>query len=137
MKTVVLILTLGTAVPLTAGALQQISLASWVNMPPAVPSLFVAKPAPSLATQPVASLATLSVADVTVRRTVRRGSIATATIEAPDGRQFVVHRKDRLQDAVVKRIDADAVVFAEQKADALGAVRPSDVRKALRAGSER
>jgi hypothetical protein len=137
MKTVVLILTLGTAVPLTAGALQQISLASWVSTPPAVPSLFVAKPAPSLASQPNGGLATLSVADVTVRGTARHGSIATATIETPDGRQFVVHRKDRLQDAVVKRIDSDSVVFAEQRTDALGTVRPYDVRKALRAGSER
>ena len=47
----------------------------------------------------------------------------------------MAHRKDRLQDAVVKSIDANGVVFVEQVVDGLGVAHTRDVRKALRLAS--
>jgi len=77
-------------------------------------------------------LASLALADVSVKGVVNNGGAVMAVLEAPDGRSYVARSKDKLQDAVVKSIDAEGVVFIEQQVDAGGSVHPRDVRKTLR-----
>ena len=101
-------------------------------------SLLVTKkaaPAPA-AVRVKAGLASLAMADLTVKGIVQNGAVAMAVLEGPDGKSFVVHRQDRLRDAVVKAIEADAVVFVAEAADAAGVVHARDVCKALRPAAE-
>jgi hypothetical protein len=88
------------------------------------------------ASRPRAGLAGLTLADVAVKGIVRNGPAVVAVLEGPEGKSFIARSKDRLQDAVVKSIDADGVVFVEQVVDAVGAVHSRDVRKALRPTAE-
>ena len=54
-----------------------------------------------------------------------------ASLEGPDGKQFVARRQDKLQDAVIKTIDKDGVVFVAQSVDVVGTAHPREVRKGL------
>lgn len=94
-------------------------------------SLIVPKKA-AASSRPRAGLASLSMADVSVKGIVRAGATIVAILEGPDGKSFVARRQDKLQDAVVKSIDVNGVVFVEQVVDALGVPHARDVRKALR-----
>jgi len=76
------------------------------------------------------------VADVAVKGIIHNGTTSIAVLEGPGGRSFIARSKDHLQDAVVKSVDADGVIFVEQVVDAIGTVRSRDVRKPLRAGAE-
>jgi Tfp pilus assembly protein PilP len=78
-----------------------------------------------------AGLAGLAVTDVVVKGILRSGPVLLAILEGPGGKTYIARRQDRLQDGTVKSIEADAVVFAEQVADAHGATRARDVRKSL------
>jgi hypothetical protein len=97
-------------------------------------TLIVPKRAPGPATggRPATGLGALSVNDVTVTGVVKAGAMFVAMLRSPDGKSFAAKRQDHLQDGVVKSIDADGVVFVQQMADALGVVRPREVRKPLR-----
>ena len=70
--------------------------------------------------------------DIAVKGILHSGQVMTAVLEGPEGKSFIAHSKDHLQDAVIKSIDNDGVVFVEQQVDAVGAVHTRDVRKALR-----
>lgn len=82
--------------------------------------------------RPRPGLAGVALADVAVKGVVHNGASTVALLEGPGGKSFVARTKDRLQDAVVKVIDADGVTFVQQVVDALGVSRPRDVRKSLR-----
>jgi hypothetical protein len=101
-------------------------------------SLLTPKKAPAPVSQSRAGLVGLVMADVVVKGIVRTGGTTVAILEAPDGKSFVARTKDRLQDAVIKAIDAGGVTFVEQVVDVLGAAHSREVRKALRpaAGGE-
>ena len=96
-------------------------------------SLLVTKksvaPAPS---RPKAGLAGVALVDIVVKGIVHNGASIVAVLEAPGGKSFVAHSKDRLQDATVKAIDPDGVTFSQPVVDALGVSRLRDVRKPLR-----
>jgi Tfp pilus assembly protein PilP len=77
-------------------------------------------------------LASLALADVSVKGILNNGGSVMAVLEAPGGHSYVARSKDKLQDAVVKSIDAEGVVFVEQQVDAAGAVHARDIRKTLR-----
>ena len=81
-------------------------------------------------------LSGVAVADVAVKGIIHNGTTSIAVLEGPGGRSFIARSKDHLQDAVVKSVDADGVIFVEQVVDAIGTVRSRDVRKPLRAGAE-
>jgi Tfp pilus assembly protein PilP len=103
-------------------------------------SLIVPKTAPAAPrtvaqAKPGAGLAGITVSDVQLKGVVRSGATFVAILEAPDGRTFLAKRADRLMDGVIKGIESGAVVFTERVADAAGAVRQRDVRKALRAAT--
>lgn len=88
------------------------------------------------ASRPRVGLTSLALADASVKGIVRSGAAMMAVLEGPDGKSFVARSKDKLQDAIVKSIDAEGVVFVEQQVEAGGAVHSRDVRKTLRSAAE-
>ena len=80
-------------------------------------------------------LASFQVADVKVSGIVKKGEIWMAILEGSDKQSYVAKVKDKLSDAVIKSIDATAVVFLETGEPGSFA-RPREVRKALRALDE-
>jgi hypothetical protein len=80
-------------------------------------------------------LRSIALADAAVTGIVRRGDAMMAIVQGPNGQSFVAKVKDRLLDAVIKRIDATGVVFTEVVEPGLG-VRAQDIRKALRGSVE-
>jgi hypothetical protein len=82
---------------------------------------------------PATGLGTLAVEDALVTGIVKAGPAFIAILRSPDGKSFMARTQDHLENGVVKEIDADSVLFAQQEADAMGVVRPHEVRKALRA----
>jgi hypothetical protein len=85
--------------------------------------------------RPIVGLAGVALADVAVKGIVHSGAATLAVLEEAGGKSFVARRQDRLQDAAVKDIDQDGVVFVERVVDAVGAVRTREVRKSLRLAS--
>jgi len=77
-------------------------------------------------------LSNVALADVTVRGVIRSGAVAMATLEGTNKQSYTVHPKDRLLDAVVIRIDADGVLFADETAGNT----PAQVKKSLRPAGE-
>ena len=132
-----------TAVPVAASG--QIPIGSRVGAPPSgyddgnrrdpFVSLLSTKRqapnAPATIGKKGSGLAAVSVNDVLVRGIVRNGPNIMATLEGPDGKQFVARRQDKLQDAVIKSIDKDGVVFVAQSVDVVGTAHPREVRKGL------
>jgi Tfp pilus assembly protein PilP len=86
--------------------------------------------------RPVLGLAGVALVDIAVKGIIHNGVTMLAVLEGPGGKSFVARTKDRLQDATVKTIDADGVVFVERVVDAVGAVHTRDVRKSLRLNAE-
>ncbi len=98
-------------------------------------SLIADRPAAATAATPARraqGLAGLAMADVSVKGIITNGQKWIAIIAAPDGTTYMARPNDRLHDAVVRRIDRDAVVFFAQVEDATGAMRSREVRKELR-----
>ncbi len=73
--------------------------------------------APPAATTAAASarrapgLAGLAAADAVLKGIITSGQTRIALLEAPDGKTYLARAQDRLHDAVVRRIDEDAVVL--------------------------
>ncbi|MEO7191438.1 MAG: hypothetical protein ABI051_10320 [Vicinamibacterales bacterium] len=83
--------------------------------------------------RPRSGLASLVLADITVRGIVRSGTTMLAILEGPNKQSFVTRAKDRLLDAVVQSIDSQGVVFVEQVDAGMPA---TPVRKLLRPAGE-
>ena len=78
----------------------------------------------------------LALADARLTGILKAGDRYLATLEAPDKRSYSIRVDDRLLDAVVKRIEADAVVFVELDANPYSGTGPREVRKTLRPAAE-
>ncbi|MFN8059428.1 MAG: pilus assembly protein PilP [Vicinamibacterales bacterium] len=78
----------------------------------------------------------LGVGDVALKGIVRSAGTLVAMVQAPDNRTYLVRQNDRLRDARVKAITADAVVFMQQVTDPLAASKEREVRKPLRPSEE-
>jgi Tfp pilus assembly protein PilP len=87
-------------------------------------------------TRRAAGLAGLAMVDVSVKGIITNGETWIAIVAGPDGATYMARPNDRLHDAVVRRIDRDAVVFAAQVTDVTGASHTREVRKALRPQGE-
>ncbi len=137
----VLLLVLLGGVPVASAAQETVAIGSRVGVPPSgyqgagrrdpFASL-IAAPTPSSAPAAprAAGLAGIAVADVAVKGIITSGNTWIALLEAPDGKTYLARPQDRLHDGVVRRIDADAVVFLTQAGSGAGAAR--EVRKGLR-----
>jgi Tfp pilus assembly protein PilP len=82
--------------------------------------------------KPKAGLAGVALADVAVKGIIHNGKATMAVLEGPGGKSFIARSKDLLQDATIKTIDADGVVFVQHVVDAIGMPHARDVRKSLR-----
>lgn len=78
----------------------------------------------------------LSVADISIRGIVANRGSYIAMIEAPDAKTYIVRTGDKLYDATVKAVLADAVVFVQQVTDPLSLVKQREIRKPLRPTEE-
>jgi hypothetical protein len=114
-------------VPATdTGALPTVKVGQRVGQPPSVyddggrrdpfASLILPKPISAQAANNaprarITGLASLSIADATVRGIVGNGKTMMAVVEGPNHQSFVIHPKDRLLDGSVLTIDDSGVVF--------------------------
>jgi len=56
-------------------------------------------------------LAGMTAADVELKGIISSGATRMALLEGPDGKTYLARAQDRLHDAIIRRIDADAVVL--------------------------
>jgi len=82
--------------------------------------------------RPKAGLAGVALADVAVKGIIHNGNATVALLEGPGGKSFIARNKDLLQDASIKSIDSDGVLFVQRVIDPIGAAHARDVRKSLR-----
>ena len=81
-------------------------------------------------------LAGLSVGDIAIRGIVSNRGSYVAMIEAADAKTYIVRSGDKLYDATVKAVLADAIVFVQQVNDPLSLVKQREIRKPLRPTEE-
>ena len=74
--------------------------------------------------------------DISIRGIVANRGSYIAMIEAPEARTYIVRTGDKLYDATVKAVLADAVVFVQQVNDPLSLVKQREIRKPLRPTEE-
>jgi Tfp pilus assembly protein PilP len=78
----------------------------------------------------------VSVSDVAIRGIVASNKTYIAMVQGPDKRTYIVRNGDKLYDATVKAVLADAVVFVQQVNDPLSLVKQREIRKPLRPTEE-
>lgn len=78
-------------------------------------------------------LAGMTADDVVLKGIIASGATRMALLEGTDGKTYLAKAQDRLQDAVIRRIDADAVVLLTNATPRGGG---REVRKALRPAGE-
>jgi Tfp pilus assembly protein PilP len=81
-------------------------------------------------------LAGLFVGDIAIRGVLLSRGAYSALIQAPDDKTYTIRPGDKLFDASVKAITADAVVFVQQVTDPLSLVKQREIRKPLRLTEE-
>lgn len=93
----------------------------------------VAPPSATTTAAPAArrapGLAGMAAADVVLKGIISSGATRLALLEGSDGKTYLARAQDKLQDAIVRRIDADAVVLLTNTAPRGGS---REVRKPLR-----
>lgn len=119
-------LKIGTRVGLPESGYQEVGRRD--PFAPLVTPPSVAPPPASLEPR-AAGLAGQAVADVELKGVVAAGTTRLALFAAADGKTYMARVQDRLHDAVVRRIDADAVVLMTTPS-AQGGAR--EVRKQIR-----
>ena len=83
--------------------------------------------------RPRSGLASIALADVTVKGIVKNGKTMLAILEGANKQSFVARVQDRLMDGAIKSIDNEGVVFVEV---ADPGMRPNEIRKTLRPAGE-
>lgn len=78
-------------------------------------------------------LAGMTTDDVVLKGIISSGTTRMALLEGADGKTYLAKAKDRLQDAVIRRIDTDAVVLLTNATERAGS---REVRKPLRPAGE-
>ena len=76
-------------------------------------------------------LASFMLADVVVTGISRKGTEGMAILQGADRQSYVARVNDKIADAIIKRIDAQGVVFLELPRPG-DTQRPQETRKALR-----
>jgi type IV pilus assembly protein PilP len=74
----------------------------------------------------------VAVGDVAIKGIVQSRGSFIAMLQAPDNKTYVVRDGDRLFDATVKAVTADAVVFVQQVNDPLTLIKQREIRRPLR-----
>jgi Tfp pilus assembly protein PilP len=96
--------------------------------PPSAPVAGNAAP-----TRRAPGLAGMTADDVVLKGIISSGATRMALLEGTDGKTYLAKAQDRLQDAVIRRIEVDAVVLVTNATKNAGG---REVRKALRPSGE-
>jgi type IV pilus assembly protein PilP len=78
----------------------------------------------------------LLASEVTVKGIVHNRGTYLAMLQGPDNKTYIVRSGDRLFDATVKAVTADAVVFVQEVTDPLSLVKQREIRRPLRPTEE-
>jgi type IV pilus assembly protein PilP len=74
----------------------------------------------------------VAVSEVAIKGIVQSLGAFVAMLQAPDNKTYIVRNGDRLFDATVKAVTADAVIFVQQVTDPLSLVKQREIRRPLR-----
>jgi Tfp pilus assembly protein PilP len=77
-------------------------------------------------------LASLLLAEISVRGVMQSRDALVAMIAGPDNKTYVVHAGDKLFDGTIKSITSDGLVVSQRVTDPLSGVKQRDVHKMLR-----
>lgn len=72
------------------------------------------------------------VGEVAIKGIIQSRGAYVAMLQAPDNKTYIVRNGDKLFDATVKAVTADAVVFVQQVNDPLSLVKQREIRRPLR-----
>lgn len=78
----------------------------------------------------------VAVSDVAVKGIIATNGAYLGMVQAPDGKTYLVRGGEKLYDANVKAVLADAIVFVQQVNDPLSLVKQREIRKPLRPTEE-
>jgi Tfp pilus assembly protein PilP len=76
------------------------------------------------------------VGEVAIKGIIQSRGTYVAMLQAPDNKTYIVRNGDKLFDAMVKAVTADAVVFVQQVNDPLSLVKQREIRRPLRPTEE-
>jgi hypothetical protein len=74
----------------------------------------------------------VAVGEVAIKGIITSLGTFVAMVQAPDNKTYIVRDGDRLFDATVKAVTADAVVFLQQVDDPLSLIKQREIRRPLR-----
>jgi Tfp pilus assembly protein PilP len=77
-------------------------------------------------------LRTFLLAEVSVRGVMQTKDALVAMVQGPDNRTYVIHKGDKLADAVVKSVTAQGLIAMQDVSDPLSTQKQREVRKLLR-----
>jgi type IV pilus assembly protein PilP len=77
-------------------------------------------------------LRTFMLAEVSVRGVMQTKDALVAMVQGPDNRTYVIHKGDKLADAVVKSVTAQGLIAMQDVSDPLSTQKQREVRKLLR-----
>lgn len=77
-------------------------------------------------------LRTFMLAEISVRGVMQTKDALVAMVQGPDNRTYVIHRGDKLADAVVKSVTTQGLVAMQDVSDPLSVQKQREVRKWLR-----
>lgn len=77
-------------------------------------------------------LAAFTLNEISVRGIMQSPTTLVAMVQGPDNKTYLVHRGDKLADAVVKNVTADGLVVMQDVTDPLSTQKQREVRKVLR-----
>ncbi len=78
----------------------------------------------------------VAVSDVAIKGIIANNGTYLGMVQAPDGKTYLVRGGEKLYDASVKAVLADAIVFVQQVNDPLSLVKQREIRKPLRPNEE-
>ena len=78
----------------------------------------------------------VAVSDIAIKGIIANNGAYLGMVQAPDGKTYLVRGGEKLYDANVKAVLADAVVFVQQVNDPLSLVKQREIRKPLRPNEE-
>ena len=74
-------------------------------------------------------LRTFMLAEISVRGVMQTKDALVAMVQGPDNRTYVIHRGDKLADAVVKSVTTQGLVAMQDVSDPLSVQKQREVRK--------
>lgn len=78
----------------------------------------------------------VAVSDIAIKGIIATNGAYLGMVQAPDGKTYLVRGGEKLYDANVKAVLADAIVFVQQVNDPLSLVKQREIRKPLRPTEE-